>query len=495
MSSPLLELEHAPGLIEPREYTRPLRELTPDTSYGYDVIDFAWRFLGRRLDPWQQWLLIHGCELLPDGSPRFSTVLVLVARQNGKTECLVVLAAYWLFVECVSLVLGTSTNLDYARESWSKMVALVERSPLLAGAHPPRWTRTANDATYCWTYTGSRYKVAPATVTGGRSLTIARLITDELREHRSYDSWNAATGAMVAEPGAQTWALSNAGGPHSVVLNDLLAEARAGETDDLGAFLWTAPANADPLDEHALRCANPSPRVSITALRAKARAAVLAGGERLAGFKTEHMCITVGTLNPAIDPAAWERCLDVGTLDELRSRVACCLDVAPDGQHATLAAAAVLDDGRTRVELVEAWSGIGAVDRLRRTLPALVRRVRPRKLGWFPTGPAAELAADMAKRPGWPPAGIEVEPIRGEVAASCMALAGLVGAGRIAQSGDPLLKAQTDAAERLPRGDAWVFARPGDGHVDAVYATAGAVQLARTLPPPLARRGLVVVDG
>ena len=477
----------------PREWTRPLRELTPDTSYGFHVIDWAREFLRIELDPWQRWLLIHAGELLPSGLPRFRTVLVLVARQNGKTLALVVLAAYWLFVECVALVLGTSTNLEMAKVAWLRMVKAVRAAPLLAGAYPRKWTRTANGGVDCWTVDDCHYTIAPSTVQGGRSLTIHRLITDELREHRSYDLWNASTGATVAVPDAQTWALSNAGGPHSVVLNDLMAEGRAGETDDLGYFGWTAPPGSDPLDEDALRLANPSPRVSIVALKAKARAAVLAGGERLTGFQTEHMCITVPTLNPAIDPGAWERCRDDGTLDAVRRRTAMCLDVAPDGQHATLAAAAMLEDGRTRVELVAAWSGVGAVDRLRRTLPALVRRTRPAVLGWFPTGPAAELTADMAAR--WP-ASLTVEPIRGDMPAACMALAGLAGVQRIAHSGDPLLDAQTAAAERLPRGDAWVFARPGDGHVDAVYAVAGAVQLARTLPPPVGEPRLVVVtDG
>ena len=73
------------GSITPRLWTRPLRELTPQTSYGYAVIYFAAVVLGRPLDPWQQWLVIHLGELLPDGLPRFRKVLVVVARQNGKT--------------------------------------------------------------------------------------------------------------------------------------------------------------------------------------------------------------------------------------------------------------------------------------------------------------------------------------------------------------------------------------------------------------------------
>lgn len=230
-------------------------------------------------------------------------------------------------------------------------------------------------------------------------------------------------------------------------------------------------------------------------LVAEAEAALKAGGLKLAGYKTEKLCISVATLNPAIDPGAWSRCSDPGTLDGARDRLALLVDVAPDSEHVTLAAAAVLPDERIRVEAVDAWAGVGAVDKARRALPGLIRRIRPRVLGWFPTGPGAELAADMTGRPGWPPAGVAIGEIRGDAPSACMALRSLVNARRIAHSDDPLIDAHIHAAEPYEIGDRWVFARRGRGHVDAAYAVAGAVHLARSLPPPIAARRLVVVDG
>jgi hypothetical protein len=87
------------GAVEPRIFPAPLRELTPDTSFGFDVIDFARDVLGTPLDPWERWLVIHAGELLPDGRPRFRTVLAIVARQNGKSFLMRVLILYWMFVE------------------------------------------------------------------------------------------------------------------------------------------------------------------------------------------------------------------------------------------------------------------------------------------------------------------------------------------------------------------------------------------------------------
>lgn len=73
------------GVTLPRIFTPPLRPLTKETSNGFAVIAFAEIMLHVHLYPWQQWLLVHALELLEDGSYRFRKVIVLVARQNGKT--------------------------------------------------------------------------------------------------------------------------------------------------------------------------------------------------------------------------------------------------------------------------------------------------------------------------------------------------------------------------------------------------------------------------
>ncbi|HMG63642.1 MAG TPA: LAGLIDADG family homing endonuclease, partial [Streptosporangiaceae bacterium] len=71
------------GKTEPRLFTKPLRPLTRLTTRGYEVIDFA-EMIGMPLQPWQQFAVIHALELNPDGTYRFRTVLIIVARQNGK---------------------------------------------------------------------------------------------------------------------------------------------------------------------------------------------------------------------------------------------------------------------------------------------------------------------------------------------------------------------------------------------------------------------------
>ena len=51
------------GNPEPRIFTPPLVELTPETSLGFEAIEFCESFLGLELRPWQKFVLIHGLEL------------------------------------------------------------------------------------------------------------------------------------------------------------------------------------------------------------------------------------------------------------------------------------------------------------------------------------------------------------------------------------------------------------------------------------------------
>lgn len=448
--------------------------------------------------------MIHAGELLPDGRPRFRKVLVIVARQNGKTHVLVVLSLFWMFVTQVGLVLGTSTNLDYAKESWEKAVDLAESIDELAEEIPKGGIRRANgEQTLTLSrmvgekVRKSRYKIAASNRKGGRSLTVHRLILDELREHDSWDAWNAAYNAMNAVPDAQAWGITNKGDARGIVLNSLRSEAveidevtgqesiRADGDPQLGLFEWSAPQGSEPDDPYALAQANPNlgRRIDLTSLLGDARRAKRNGGDELAQFLTEILCIDVPNLDPALSREGWQAGHVPSDMAHLRDRLALVVDVSMDEQHAALLAAAVEPEGKARVEVVRAWYGPAATKQLRAELRGEVAKVKPRKFGWMPYGPAAAVTADLASGEDWPPAGVELEEIRKDLPAVCMGFAELVKNGDVLHSDDPLLNAQTAGAEKLHRGDAWVFGRKGAGHVNAVYAAAGAVHLARTLPP------------
>src|SRR6185369_6714534 len=121
----------------------------------------------------------------------------------------------------------------------------------------------------------------------------------------------------------------------------------------------------------------------------------------------------------------------------------------------------------------------------------VLERVSPRVFGWFPAGPAAVLAADIAEKrgPAWPPIRssglrIKLEPITTDAPAAAMSLAALVKTLDVTHYDDPMLGAHVRGAKKLNMGDRWTFARRGAGPVNGAYAAAGAVWLARTMPPP-----------
>jgi hypothetical protein len=462
------------------------------------VIHFAAVVLREPLDPWQQWLVIHLGELRPDGVPRFRQVLVIVARQNGKTHLCKVLALFWMFVEKHSMVFGTSTDLEQAKEAWEAAVKLAEDTEELADRMPPRprHKKIGNGQQVLLTAHGSRYKIGASNSKGGRGKTIPRQIGDELREQRTWDAYKAANYAMNGLRNAQLVFITNMGDDTSVVLNEKRGEAldaiASGDTrSHLAIFEWSAPPGSHPTDARALAAANPQfgRRMDPEVLLEQARAVARPGADpaALAGFQTEVMCMPVAQLDPAIDPAGWlaGRRPSPIALD-LRARLAAVVDVSRDQQHAALVVA-LHDAGRTRIEAVKSWEGPQALTECLRDLPGLLRAIRPRLFGWFPGGPAATLAAalkDRTKDTGrsWAPRGTRVAEITAETPAVCMGFAQQVAAGLVDHSGQEFLDAQAEGAEKLWAGDRWVFTRRGSGYVDGMYAAAGAVHLARTIP-------------
>ena len=459
------------GSTTPRLWTPPLRRLTRETSIGYEVAEFA-EALNRPLYRWQRWLMIHAGELLPDGRPRFRTVLVLVSRQSGKTELLVIMALWWQFVECVPMILGTSTKLDYARESWAKSVRLADACSELDGLHAPgrRWRREANGEQESWTLEGSRYKIAASNAEGGRSLTVHRLILDELRQHHDYSAWDAAVPAMNAVRDGQTWAITNQGDDSSVVLNDLRTDAlRFIETGDgdsrLGLFEWSAPEDASPLDIGALAAANPTmgEAVDTADLLAQAQRAVRLGGRALAGFRTEVMCHRVPTLSPPpIEGAVWLAAEDRDSVIE--GAITIGVDVAPDRASAAVAVAGRRSDGLAHVELAATGPGtawvVAQVERMlaeHEVADILDKKVMRR----------AVVGDAMALGPLLPDlAAAGIEPIllnTSDMTAACGSLQDATNSGSLRHLGQPELAQALAGALRRTLESGWAWGKRKSG--------------------------------
>ena len=408
------------GREEPRIFTPPLRPLEPRTrttekhTLGYDVIDFATDALGIELFPWQKWLLVHMLELLPDGTLRFRTVVVLIARQNGKSTLSQVLALWFMIVWGWPLVLGTAQDLETAEEVWQGAVDLVEEDDELSkllkrvvkvnGKKALELKKDPDEEKV-----SSRYKVKAANRRAGRGFTGNLIMLDELREHQNWEAWGAITKTTMAQAEAMILALSNAGDLTSVVLRYLrkmaheaigdpdgiceeiatsgptlldvedLKEDDADEFDDddledfeqdeetLGLFEWSAPPGCDKRDRDGWAQANPSVGWNPGFTERTIASACKTDPEWV--FRTEVLCQwSEGTLTGPFPPGAWDKgknaleTLPDGTQrvreeDRIVGPVKAGIDQSHDRSMTYVAFAGHRADGIAHVEIVAARTG------------------------------------------------------------------------------------------------------------------------------------------
>lgn len=368
------------GRTEPRILTKPLRELTPETSRGYEVIAFALNVLKIALFPWEQWLLIHLLELNPDGTLRFRKALVIVARQNGKTLLASVLAAFWLWVDAARwpnivhprdfVIVGAAQKLDIAMKPWTqvrhwggpddpKIGIAHDRVPMLQAV--TRMPRMVNGETELVTHEGAVYR--PRTFEGARGYTSARLILDELRQQYDYEGWAAIEKSATAVFDSLMVCFSNAGTSRSTVLRDVREIAHEStDREDAQWFIaeWSAPPDAALDDPDAFAQSNPSagylPGMTIAGLMQTTREAKNKRVERI-----EVLCQWVTqSVEPYIDPARWRE-LQVDPADLViprGARTVWGVDTSSDRSTTWVSAAVMTEDGKLLVTVREKRPGI-----------------------------------------------------------------------------------------------------------------------------------------
>lgn len=442
------------GVEEPRLFTPPLRELTPETTRGYEAIQFAEQILGLTLTPWQKWLFLHALELRPDGRYRFRTLVILIARQNGKTTWLQIMALWCLYMDGAQLVLGTAQNLDVAEECWQGSVDMAESIPELRDEIAA--VDRTNGKKALRLQTGQRYKVAAASRRGGRGLSGNLVVLDELREHQTWDAWAAITKTTMARKDALIVGLSNAGDDTSVVLSHLRNLAledieKADEDSDssLGLFEWSAEDGCRMDDPQAWAQANPS--LGYTDLSVDAiRAAYETDPEHV--FRTEVLCQWVEQANDdtALPIDTWLSLADQGS--KALDPVAFGIDVSPEG-ITCISSAGVRGDGRLHVEIVDHRPGSSwASERI----AELSRKWHPSAVVLDVGSPAGALLPDLDRL------GITLTKVSGrEMAQSSVAFASLVHDRGVFHLDQPALNAAVGAAKRRPLGDLWAFGRRG----------------------------------
>ena len=362
------------GRTEPRIFTPPLRKLTPETSLGFAFAEFCEHILGVKLLPWQEWLGIHALELMEDGSFRYRTVVVLVARQCGKSLVGKCLALFFMYVLRAPLVLGTAQSLDTAEEVWDGAVDMAEGIDELRAEIEKVSRRNGGKALVL--NGGEAYKISAATRGGARGKTCDLVLMDEIREQVNWDAWGAISGTITARPNALIWTMSNAGDVQSVVLRHLRTQAHAaiGDPDGIaaaigevlpdpedegadalldgtiGIFEWSAPPGCDLTDPEALEQANPSLGYGFLTERSLL-AQIRLDPEPVA--RTEHLCQWVEAVVVAPFPeGAWNAGTDKDSAIPATEPIHYGIDMSDDRTHTAIAACGMRADGLWHVEVV-----------------------------------------------------------------------------------------------------------------------------------------------
>lgn len=381
------------GITTPRVWTPPLRELTPETSLGFMVIEFARDVLHVNLVPWQEWLFIHALEIVGDFNGdwrfRFRKIVVMVARQQGKTLMSVILSAFFLYVLQVALVLGTSLDLSKAEEVWMELVNISRTNPELNEEIDKVSQTNGNKQLILKGY--RRYKIAAITGNaashGGRGDSNDLVILDELREHKTWAAWSATTKSTNARPRGMVWCFTNAGTPESIVLRTLRAKAhmRLGdpdgvaaqvldslpplpegveEDDTLGWFEWSAPPKCSIYDIEAHRQANPSLGYGFIEERTIMSDAQT---DEEGLFRTEVLCQFVDAIIQGPFPeGSWELGMDEKSAIYDGAHVYFGIDTSFDRKYTAIAACGMRSDGEWHVEVVAYRPGIDwAIDWIR----------------------------------------------------------------------------------------------------------------------------------
>jgi hypothetical protein len=374
------------------------------------------------------------------------------------------------------LALIACQNLDYAENILKEAVDTIRHSPAL---RPELINHKVTNGKHRAILTNDRlWRAATATRKGGRSLTVDIAMLDELREHKTWDAYDAISPTTLVRPYGQVVCTSNAGDEQSEVLRSLrdtaISKITAKEDDADGLFEWSLPPDAPPEDPSYWPMANPSVgflnSFSVDDLQGRFETMRY---KNLPGFLTEYMCQWVDSLEPGVIPVQhWAATTDHTNTSRRadRSLVYAGLDVNYQRSRSFIAIAARRADGLLHIEVIQAARGTDWV------VPWLMeRKKRFKGIAVQKTGaPASGMVEDL-KLMGLPV--VEWGPGT-EVAGGTGLFYDLICEERLVHRPSPVLDRAASSGIKRDVVDGWVFDRrnsPVD--VSPLIACAGAVWL------------------
>lgn len=461
----------------PTRYSLPLSAEFPSLFGRYEqVVQLAFEHaLGHRLDDWQVGLLKALTELFPKGHKRagqlrWRQALILVARQNGKTEIAAALGLLFMLARPNSLVIGIASTADQARLVYKRAMGVITGNAALAGRF-----EALTETRGIRAKSGSEWQIKASKSAALQGLPIDLAVVDEVHLVKP-ELWSDLLAGTGARTDTLVVGITTAGDDESALLMRLLEDVDKG-VDRLGHWIWEAPEARVPDEDEellgflaaanpALACGRLDPDTLLSDVRATPPQDVIR-------YRLNRFVSSSGTL---LDPVAWATCARRDDERLPAGRPVFTIDRTPDWSHACLTATVRAEDGTIHTEVVGSVIR-PSIDRLERACVALATHspanfvVDRYQLG--------ELGKRLKER-GMPVLVLNQADI---ISASSRFYA-LVVQRRIRHAGDQLLAMQIPRATRKNVGTSFRIARSGTGaQIDAVMATAMGAYVAETVKP------------
>ena len=343
------------GATEPRLHSPYLE----GKSLSKEVEDLA-RKVGTPLLPWQSFVLKDMLTIGEDSLPIRRNILLLVARQQGKTF-LASMLIIWYMTKGKSCI-GLSSNRSMALETFRNVVYIIESNDFLIKMLKGK-PRLANGQESIIFKNGGSYKIVAATRDGARGRNCSGLLfIDELREIDE-SAFAAATPLTRAHAGAQTLMVSNAGDGFSHTLNFMRARCLDYPPPSLGFYEYSAEPFAKIDDRKQWAKANPALGYTVE----ESTLAESVASSSIETTKTEMLTMWLDSLSSPWPHGILETTGDSSIKFVADGRLTIfAFDVGLSRRSASLVCGQLLEDGRVAVGILKTWESQGQdVDNLK----------------------------------------------------------------------------------------------------------------------------------
>jgi len=358
------------GSTEPRLHSPYLK----GKSLVQDVIDLC-EIVKTPLLPFQKFILTDMLKVDKKGNFQRKTLLLLIARQSGKTFLARMLILAHLVKWPSRNILIMSSNRSMALDTFRQVAYMLESNDHLKGL--VKQIRYANGTESIEMLDGTRLDVVAATRDGSRGRSCDFLYIDELREITE-EGYRAAIPTTRARPNAMTLLTSNAGDAFSTVLNDMRSRALENPPKTFGFYEYSAPAHCKVTDRNAWAMANPALGYTVTEEALEEAVAT----SPIENTRTELLCQWISSLQSPFPPNSIEDCSDATLQMSEGPYTVFGFDKSPSSRDCSLVAGQILPDGRIGIGILETWESQVSIDELQvaAAIKAWADIFRPRQI-------------------------------------------------------------------------------------------------------------------